>query len=91
MVGHVRARVLCGWFAHGWNAIFSGCMVASLWCCCVAGQSALLGFEAMSRVVVVLVPVRRAGCLLVGGCLVWCGGLLFENYIVDASIFWNLR
>jgi len=25
----------------------------------------------MSRVVVVLVPVRRAGCLLVGG--VWCG------------------
>ena len=45
--------------------------------------------------------VTRVCCSFV--CLAWwmmqaflfvlllCCGLLFENYIVDASIFWNLR
>ena len=49
------------------------------------GHGALLGFGVISS------WFEPAWMMVPFGCLILCVGLLFENYIVDASIFWNLR
>ena len=66
-----------GGFAHGWNVGF-GLDEAHCW---VLGQH-------ISVVPLFAWHGDDANVLFV---LLLCCGLLFENYIVDASIFWNLR
>lgn len=50
----------------------------------------IVGFWGNTRVLFLFLPgmVMMQMFLFV---LLLCCGLLFENYIVDASIFWNLR
>ena len=80
-----------GWFAHGWNVSSGAVLALWSWCCAdenVCNAGALLGFEVTSHVVCcsqvpgMRVVVRRF-CLVASSGI----GLLFENCIVDASIF----
>ena len=49
----------------------------------------IVGFWGNTLVLFLCLP----GMVMMQKCfvLLLCCGLLFENYIVDASIFWNLR
>ena len=51
------------------------------------GPGVLRFLAAVVPGLVFLVSWRRRSCTCV--CGVWCLGLLFENYIVDASIFYK--
>jgi hypothetical protein len=51
------------------------------------GPGVLRSLAAVVPGLVFLVSWRRRSCTCV--CGVWCTGLLFENYIVDASIFYK--
>ena len=68
----------------GWVVLLMGGMLGLGW------MRRLVGFWGNTLVLFLCLPgmVMMRTVLFV---LLLCCGLLFENYIVDASIFWNLR
>ena len=68
----------------GWVVLLMGGMLVLGWMRCI------VGFWGNTCVLFLCLPgmVMMQMFLFV---LLLCCGLLFENYIVDASIFWNLR
>lgn len=68
----------------GWVVLLMGGMLVLGW------TGRIVGFWGNTRVLFLFLPgmVMMQMFLFV---LLLCCGLLFENYIVDASIFWNLR
>ena len=67
----------------GWVVLLMGGMLVLGW------MRRIVGFWGNTHVLFLCLP----GMVMVQKCfvLLLCCGLLFENYIVDASIFWNLR
>ena len=68
----------------GWVVLLMGGMLGLGW------MRRIVGFWGNTCVLFLFLPgmVMMQVFLFV---LLLCCGLLFENYIVDASIFWNLR
>ena len=68
----------------GWVVLLMGGMWVLGW------MRRIVGFWGNTQVLFLFLPgmVMMQNCCFV---LLLCCGLLFENYIVDASIFWNLR
>ena len=68
----------------GWVVLLMGGMLV------LGLMRRIVGFWGNTRVLFLFLPgmVMMQMFLFV---LLLCCGLLFENYIVDASIFWNLR
>ena len=67
----------------GWVVLLMGGMLVLGW------MRRIVGFWGNTCVLFLFLP----GMVMMQKCfvLLLCCGLLFENYIVDASIFWNLR
>ena len=68
----------------GWVVLLMGGMLVLGW------MGRIVGFWGNTCVLFLCLPgmVMMQEIVFV---LLLCCGLLFENYIVDASIFWNLR
>lgn len=66
----------------GWVVLLMGGMLVLGWMRCI------VGFWGNTCVLFLFLPGMVMMQVFV---LLLCCGLLFENYIVDASIFWNLR
>ena len=85
---HLLSKELNFWLAMLCTSVtWVVCSWVECWFVCFE-QGALLGFEA-ARCVVLVVAWRAGVAAWLCGCA-GVGGLLFENCIVDASIFWKL-
>ena len=68
----------------GWVVLLMGGMLVLGW------MRRIVGFWGNTLVLFLCLPGMVMMQMFLFVWLLWCG-LLFENYIVDASIFWNLR